>query len=77
MKIKKAYTLPQHMEGKEGGLPRSHSERILWIKRKVEEGYYDTERVKIAVAEAFLNPSEVRRAGDNATPGGRRRPRNN
>ena len=55
MNFKNEYQLPEHMQ-ESGGLPRSRAERLLWIKRKVEEGYYDTERVKDAVADAFMDP---------------------
>ena len=49
-------------------MPRNNDERLLWIKSRVEKGYYDTERVLQAVAEAFMDPPEVRRAGDQAVP---------
>lgn len=61
------YTLPPHLKEQEG-LPRSHQERLLWIKRRVEEGFYDKAQVLQAVADAFLDPTEKRRAGDQATP---------
>lgn len=60
-------SLPQHLKD-EGGLPRSHQERLLWIKRRVEEGFYDKASVLKVVAEAFLDPPEKRRAGDQAVP---------
>jgi hypothetical protein len=67
MNFKGEYTLPAHLES--GGLPRNRQERLLWIKRRVEEGYYDQEHVKQAVAEAFLDPPTARRAGEQAFPG--------
>jgi hypothetical protein len=63
----KDYPLPQHLKEAEG-LPRSHQERLLWIKRRVEEGFYDKASILQAVAEAFLDPPEKRRAGDQAVP---------
>ena len=63
MNFKREYTLPEHLQNAEG-LPRNRQERLLWIRRKVEEGYYDSETVIRAVADAFLEPQEVRRAGD-------------
>ena len=60
-------SLPPHLKC-EGGLPRSHQERLLWIKRRVEEGFYNKAKVLKAVAEAFLDPPEKRRAGDQAVP---------
>jgi hypothetical protein len=65
MNFKREYSLPSHMEGDEG-LPRNRAERLLWIRRKVQDGYYDTERVIRAVADAFLEPGEGRRAGDQS-----------
>lgn len=61
------YSLPQHLKEEEG-LPRSHQERLLWIKRRVEEGFYDKATILKAVAEAFLDPPDKRRAGDQAVP---------
>lgn len=63
----KDYSLPQHLKDQEG-LPRNHQERLLWIKRRVEEGFYDKAKILKAVAEAFLDPPEKRRAGDQAVP---------
>jgi hypothetical protein len=63
----KDYPLPPHLKEEEG-LPRSHQERLLWIKRRVEEGFYNKAKVLKAVAEAFLDPPEKRRAGDQAVP---------
>jgi len=62
MKFKKKKTLPAHLE-EARGLPRSHAERLQWIRQRVEEGYYDGERIKRAVADAFLEPPDFRRAG--------------
>ncbi len=63
MKFKRTYTLPEHLtEG--GGLPRSQEERLMWIRQRVEMGYYESDRMKKAVAEAFLDPPSHRRAGD-------------
>ena len=63
MNFKAEYTLPEHMAN-DGGLPRSREERLLWIKRKVEDGYYDSVQIMQAVADAFIEPNEARRAGD-------------
>ena len=63
----KDYSVPEHMKDEEG-LPRNHQERLLWIKRRVEEGFYDKAIILKAVAEAFLEPPEKRRAGDQAVP---------
>jgi len=71
MNFKSEYTLPDHLHDVQG-LPRNRAERLLWIKRKVEDGYYESERIKKAVADAFLEP-----AGSTAgrrqelAPGGR------
>ena len=43
-------------------LPRSQKERLEWIKKRVENGYYESKKVRIAVADAFIDPSTVRRA---------------
>jgi hypothetical protein len=67
MNFKNKYTLPDHLEDG-SGLPRNNDERLLWIKSRVEQGYYDTERVLKAVVDAFMDPPEVRRAGDQAVP---------
>ena len=37
--------MPEHLCGA-GGLPRSKEERLLWIRQRVEQGYYDSERIK-------------------------------
>jgi len=66
MKLRE-YSLPPHLKDQEG-LPRSHQERLLWIKRRVEEGFYEKAAVLKAVADAFLDPPEKRRAGDQAVP---------
>jgi hypothetical protein len=63
----KEYALPHHLKDQEG-LPRSHQERLLWIKRRVEEGFYDKASILKAVAEALLDPPQKRRAGDQAVP---------
>ena len=63
----KDYSLPEHLKDEEG-LPRSHQERLMWIKRRVEEGFYNKAKILKAVAEAFLDPPEKRRAGDQAVP---------
>ena len=65
MNFKSEYSLPDHLRDARG-LPRNREERLLWIKRKVEDGYYESERIKKAVADAFLEPQEVRRAGDRS-----------
>ena len=41
MKFKNEYNLPSHLS-EEGGLPRSQDERLLWIKQRVEAGYYES-----------------------------------
>lgn len=63
MNFKHEYALPDHLQH-DDGLPRNRPERLLWIKCRVEEGYYDTDRVRLAVADAFLEPNELRRAGE-------------
>ncbi|MGB0605615.1 MAG: hypothetical protein ACPGRY_11700 [Candidatus Latescibacterota bacterium] len=63
MNFKKKYNLPEHLSDA-GGLPRNQEERLLWIRQRVEKGYYESERIKKAVAEAFLDPPNNRRAGD-------------
>ena len=63
MKFKKNYIMPEHLCDARG-LPRSQEERLLWIRQRVEQGYYESERIKKAVAEAFLDPPSSRRAGD-------------
>ena len=68
MNFKTPYKLPDHLKESDA-LPRNRAERLLWIKRKVEEGYYDRERVLPAVADAFLEPTEQRRAGDRSWRG--------
>ena len=69
MNFKNEYSVPAHLRDGQG-LPRNREERLLWIKQKVEEGYYDSDRVMQAVAEAFLEPYDVRRAGDKSWRGG-------
>ena len=64
MNFKKKYNLPEHLSDA-GGLPRNQEERLLWIRQRVEKGYYESERIKKAVAEAFLDPPNNRRAGDS------------
>ena len=71
MKLKNEYILPSHLRN-EGGLPRSQDERLLWIKQRVEAGYYESDKIRQAVAEAFLEPPVMRRAGDQAIPGGKK-----
>lgn len=68
MNFKHSYTLPEHLQD-EDGLPRSREERLLWIKRRVEDGYYDSDRVIRAVADAFMEPGEARRAGERTWRG--------
>lgn len=63
MKFKKTYTLPEHLCDARG-LPRNQEERLMWIRQRVKRGYYESERIKKAVAEAFLDPPNQRRAGD-------------
>ena len=65
MNFKSEPNLPSHLESN-AGLPRNREERLLWIRRKVEEGYYDDTRVIRAVVDAFLEPNETRRAGDRS-----------
>ena len=69
MNFKAEYSLPEHMEN-DRGLPRSREERLLWIKRKVEDGYYDSAQIIKAVADAFIEPNEARRAGDKTGTNG-------
>ncbi len=69
MKFKNSKTLPEHLQDPQG-LPRNRAERLLWIKRKVQEGYYDENNILEAVAEAFLDPPTNRRAGEQALPPG-------
>jgi len=52
MKTKQKIPLPPHLQRAEG-LPRSHEERLRWIQKRAEEGYYDSEQVKKATAEAL------------------------
>ena len=68
MNFKQKSRLPDHLQDGTG-LPRSHQERILWIKRRVEEGYYESDNIIKAVADAFLDPPDYRRAGDQAVSG--------
>ena len=63
MNFKKKSFLPSHLQ-EARGLPRSHEERLKWIRQRVEEGYYDGEKIKRAVADAFMDPPDFRRAGD-------------
>jgi hypothetical protein len=65
MNFKRDYSLPRHLAD-DTGLPRNREERLMWIRRKVQEGYYDDRHVIRAVADAFLEPNEARRAGDRA-----------
>lgn len=69
MNFKRDYKVPEHLR-EDGGLPRSQDERLLWIRQRVEDGYYETPRVKKAVADAFIDPPNYRRAGDSAQPNG-------
>jgi hypothetical protein len=63
------FELPKHLlNGR--GLPRSRAERLLVIRCRAQEGFYDTRRVHLAVAEAFLDPTLARRAGEQAFLGG-------
>lgn len=67
MDLRNDHAVPDHLrDGR--GLPRSQEERLLLIRRRVEVGYYDSDRVKLAVAEAFLDPPLLRRAGEQAYP---------
>jgi hypothetical protein len=61
--------LPDHLRDHRG-LPRNHEERLLQIRQRIDQGYYESQRVKLAVAEAFLEPPQERRAGDQAFPSG-------
>lgn len=62
-------TLPEHLRDDQG-LPRSRTERLMLIRRRIDQGYYESERIRLAVAEAFLEPQQERRAGDQAFPSG-------
>lgn len=68
MNFKHSYSLPEHLQ-EEDGLPRSRDERLLWIKRRVESGYYNSDRVIRAVADAFMEPADARRAGERTWRG--------
>ena len=58
---------PEHMrDGR--AVPRNRQERLLLIRRRVTQGYYDSLCIRRAVAEAFLEPRQERRAGDQAYP---------
>ena len=62
MKFKSNHKIPEYLTtGTE--LPRNQSERLAWIRKRVEDGYYESEKVRVAVAEAFIEPPTVRRAG--------------
>ena len=52
MNFKRDYKVPEHLR-EDGGLPRSQDERLLWIRRRIEDGYYESERVKKAIADAL------------------------
>lgn len=65
MNFKRQYSVPSHLE-EDDGLPRNREERLLWIRRKVQDGYYDEDRVIRAVADAFLDPTDGRRAGERS-----------
>ena len=67
MNFKKENYLPTHLRN-ENGLPRSQEERLLWIRQRVEDGYYESHRIKQAVAEAFLEPKPKHRAGGQVIP---------
>ncbi len=67
MNFKKENYLPSHLRS-ENGLPRSQEERLLWIRQRVEDGYYESHRIKQAVAEAFLEPKPKHRAGGQVIP---------
>ena len=68
MNFKNSLSLPAHLQEGEG-LPRNREERLLWIKHRVAEGYYDRRGILEAVAEAFLDPNALRRAGEQILPG--------
>ena len=74
MNFKQKNSLPDHLQDGEG-LPRSHQERLMWIRRRVEEGFYESDTVIKAVADAFLDPPDYRRAGEQALSGGQGRAR--
>ena len=62
MKFKSNHEIPEYLTtGNE--LPRNQSERLAGIKKRVEDGYYESEKVRMAVADAFIEPPTVRRAG--------------
>ena len=67
MKFNNVHNLPSHLS-EAGGLPRSRAERLLWIKLRVEDGYYESDRIRQAVADAFMYPPMFRRAGEQAIP---------
>lgn len=68
MNFRNEISLPIHLQKAEG-LPRNRAERLLWIKTRVAEGYYDKRGILEAVAEAFLDPNALRRAGEQLLPG--------
>ena len=65
MKFKNVHNLPSHLS-EAAGLPRSRAERLLWIKLRIEDGYYESDRIRQAVADAFMDPATIRRAGEQA-----------
>jgi hypothetical protein len=48
-------------QDQQGELPK-HEEILQALKKKVKEGYYNSERAKKATAEAFLEHSSTKRA---------------
>ena len=52
MKAKKPISLPPHLQ-EAGRSPQNREEQLLWIRKRTEEGYYDSEQVKKVVAETL------------------------
>ncbi len=55
MNFKREHTLPEHLQDAEG-LPRNRDERLLWIRRKVEEGLELRHEVHLAAAVQDVDP---------------------
>ena len=62
MKFKSKQRLLGYNNSNIDDLPRSQKERLEWSKKRVENGYYESKKVRVAVADAFIDPSTVRRA---------------
>ncbi|MEE3235019.1 MAG: hypothetical protein VX294_12685 [Candidatus Latescibacterota bacterium] len=62
MKFKRNQKIPEHLDTG-ADLPRSQQERLEWIRKRVKDGYYESKKIRVAVADAFIEPPGVRRAG--------------